>query len=83
MRSFGIGLAAVAGLVGILVAFSGNTAASQGNPEVGRYQLVASSHTGVSSIYRIDTATGEVNLCYIRGERADGYRVQCSRSDRE
>lgn len=47
---------------------------------VGRYQLVPSAHTGVSSIYRIDTATGALALCY--SERLDNQAldVKCVES---
>ena len=83
MKAMWIVVATVVGVIGIVIAFSGSTLAGQGSSEIGRYQLAASSHTGVSSIYRIDTATGEVSLCYIEGQRADGLRVECTRSDRE
>ena len=67
----------------VLTFHSKYSGASISESEPGRYKLVASSHTGVSSIYRIDTMTGEVSLCYIDGDQSIGYSVTCTSEGRQ
>lgn len=67
-------------MIGLVITLSGCNLNSSEEIKNGRYSLIASSIT--TGMYRLDTATGQLDWCRPTGTAQDGYRLECIRESR-
>jgi hypothetical protein len=67
-------------MIGLVVFLTGCKVGETNDLKVGRYTLTASSNS--VSMYRLDTATGELDWCRPIGTPQEGYKLECVRETR-